>query len=198
MLCAMPRQVDHEERRREIIYSVWRLITTAGIEGVTFRHVAAKAGISLGQVQHYFADKNDLVRCGCEEIVRVARARFEAASSGKEARERLRALLHQPIPATPGLRAGTIVWSAYRTKSLDDPEIARLIRSAEEHRRDVAEQLLGEFAVSPTRPAARRLLALADGLAIRVLVGLLPAEEALAILDTEVDALPSQGALPSR
>lgn len=192
----MPRQVNHDERRREIIHSVWHLIATTGFESVTFRQVAADAGISLGQVQHYFADKHDLVRSGCEEVLRLAAAHFDAESGSKAPLDQLRDLLHQPIPTTPEFRAGSVVWSAYRTKSLDDPEIARLIRGAEEGRRALAKELLDQLGGTTSGHAARRLLALADGLATHVLVGLISPGEAMALLDAEIGALPSQGPAP--
>ena len=37
----MPKQVDHEERRREIAAAVVRLAGERGLQGVTFREVAA-------------------------------------------------------------------------------------------------------------------------------------------------------------
>ncbi|MGK5632559.1 TetR family transcriptional regulator, partial [Streptomyces sp. URMC 123] len=47
----MPRQIDHEERRRLIADAVCALADRRGLEGVTLRDVAAEAGVSMGAVQ---------------------------------------------------------------------------------------------------------------------------------------------------
>jgi hypothetical protein len=39
----MPRQVDHDLRRRQIAEAVWRLAARGGLENVTLRQVAAEA-----------------------------------------------------------------------------------------------------------------------------------------------------------
>ena len=57
----MPRQVDHQERRRHIGQAVLRLISTHGLEAASLRNVAAEAGVSMGTVQHYFDDKQAML-----------------------------------------------------------------------------------------------------------------------------------------
>ena len=57
----MPKVVDHEERRSQIAEAVWRIATTRGLQGVTFREVAAEAQVSVSLVQHYFGTKAGLV-----------------------------------------------------------------------------------------------------------------------------------------
>lgn len=46
----MPKQVDHDERRREIATAVLRLVTTGGVEAASLRTVAGEAGVSMGAV----------------------------------------------------------------------------------------------------------------------------------------------------
>src|SRR5256714_15261601 len=43
----MPKRVDHEERRREIVEAVIRITLKGGLTAATFREVAAEAGVSV-------------------------------------------------------------------------------------------------------------------------------------------------------
>ncbi|GAA1451577.1 hypothetical protein [Nocardiopsis tropica] len=47
----MPRQVDHDLRRRQITRAVWRLATRGGLEHVTLRQVAAEDGTDVDHIR---------------------------------------------------------------------------------------------------------------------------------------------------
>jgi AcrR family transcriptional regulator len=57
----MPKRVDQEARRRRITDAVARIVERDGSAAVTIRRVAAEAGVSQGQIQHYFPGKDDLL-----------------------------------------------------------------------------------------------------------------------------------------
>lgn len=57
----MPKIVNHEARRLELLDAVWRVIARNGIEGTTMRAIAAETGWSSGVLQHYFASKRDIL-----------------------------------------------------------------------------------------------------------------------------------------
>jgi AcrR family transcriptional regulator len=57
----MPKIVDHEEQRRIIAKAAVEWIATHGLETLSQRNVAALAGRSKGNVQHYFPDKASLM-----------------------------------------------------------------------------------------------------------------------------------------
>lgn len=192
----MPKIVDHAQRRREIVTAVWSIVARHGLEGVTLRAVAAEAGISAGRVQHYYATRADLVRDGCRLMVEGAREHFFAQVAALPPLEALRTLLHRTVPTTESWTVGTIVWSAYHAKSVDDPEIAALVarahtegvrqaaRFVEAARRD------GVLAPGPDpERVALRLLATSEGYAARVMVGSLTADDALRALDQDLDDL---------
>lgn len=50
-----------ESRRARIADAVLELGSREGIERVTLRAVAAEAGVSMGQIQHYFASREDML-----------------------------------------------------------------------------------------------------------------------------------------
>lgn len=198
----MPRNVDHAERRAEIVLGLWGVIHERGLEGVTFRAVAESAGVSVGRIQHYFASKDELVREGCTRIVAAARKGHESRTAHSGAAPSLRDLVASPIPRSESERLGAAVWYAYLARSASDPRIAEIVAAALEDSRRRAARLVEELR-GPRRPEhpeadpgeARRgeleqealtLLAVGEGLAQRTTLGTLAVEDALLVVDEEL------------
>src|SRR5882757_5398898 len=57
----MPKIVDHDARRREIIEAVWALIARRGLDAVTMRDLAAEAGYANGALAGYFRNKDEIL-----------------------------------------------------------------------------------------------------------------------------------------
>ncbi|MBT2522576.1 TetR family transcriptional regulator [Arthrobacter sp. ISL-28] len=55
----MPKIVDHDQRRAELVEGTWRIIARDGIESATMRGIAAEAGFANGAVKPYFATKEE-------------------------------------------------------------------------------------------------------------------------------------------
>lgn len=180
--CPVPKLVDHDVRRREIAQAVWAVIAERGIEGVTLRSVAAEAGVSVGRIQHYYASREELVRDSCRELLKAAAQRFEAVDDTTPV-EKLRRLVLGRIPTTPEFAIGTSIWLAYEAKSVDDPVIAELVQRGHAGGVREAATLLGECGVTDASAVALRLMATAEGLAIRVLVGGLEPRGATGLLE---------------
>jgi TetR/AcrR family transcriptional repressor of bet genes len=199
----MPRVVDHAARRREIVHAVWFLLATRGPDAVSLRTVAGEAGVSVGRIQHYFAGKDDLLRRGCEAMIELAEEGFaDDPEEDPDPAGTLRRLVTQVVPATEEFRLGTTVWFAYLALGAGDREIARLIAGAKRGQEELAVRLVRRVVAArgirrgtDATATARRLLATADGLSVRVLVGDLSAADALSLLDAELDAL-RPGAAP--
>ena len=181
--CPVPKLVDHDVRRREIAQAVWAVIAERGIEGVTLRSVAAEAGVSVGRIQHYYASREELVRDSCRELLKAATQRFEAVDDDTTPVEKLRRLVLGRIPTTPEFAIGTSIWLAYEAKSVDDPVVAELVQQGHAGGVQEATVLLDECGVADAPAVALRLMALAEGLAIRVLVGGLDSRAAIDLLE---------------
>ncbi len=54
----MPKIVDHDQRRSTIASAAAEAIAADGIEAVTMKGIAERAGVTTGAVTHYFADKD--------------------------------------------------------------------------------------------------------------------------------------------
>jgi AcrR family transcriptional regulator len=57
----MPKVVDHEKRRQELIATAALVIAERGLERTTLKEVAHAAGFSANLIAHYFDSKNDLL-----------------------------------------------------------------------------------------------------------------------------------------
>ncbi|MFI5952782.1 TetR/AcrR family transcriptional regulator [Cryptosporangium sp. NPDC051539] len=98
----MPIQVDHDERRRLIAGALWTLARSRGLGRASLRDVAAEAGMSLGQLQHYFPTREALIDYAVELVGAQTKARLKTALAalgpGPHPRDVLRVLLLEMFP----------------------------------------------------------------------------------------------------
>ncbi|WP_158604370.1 TetR/AcrR family transcriptional regulator [Nocardioides mangrovicus] len=94
----MPKIVDHDQRRAEVLEATWRVITTVGLHGATTRRIAQEAGYSNGVLAHYFADKADILTSALQMVHARVRGRMEAAVSRTEGLAAFRAVLLEALP----------------------------------------------------------------------------------------------------
>lgn len=57
----MPKIVNHDDRRRELIEACWTVLSNQGVEGFSLRNVAAAANCATGRITHYFANREELL-----------------------------------------------------------------------------------------------------------------------------------------
>jgi TetR/AcrR family transcriptional regulator, transcriptional repressor of bet genes len=196
----MPKQVDHEERRRQIAEAVCRLAGRQGLEGVSLRHVAAEAGVSMGLVQHYFSTKDEMLlftfQTLSEHVERRIGAAVGAVPQPPAPKTLLRAMLKELLPLTDQARAEVPIWTAFLARAIVEPSLAAPLREGGGLMRDFvaghirAAQRSGDAddRLDPRQEAAT-LLALADGLMIRATIEQEPAEATLATLDYHIDRI---------
>lgn len=118
----MPRLVDHEERRRSIIETTWRLIADQGIENASMRDIARECGYAApGVLAHYFPNKDALLRASYELICERTNERIAAGTQGRRGLSALRRLCLEIIPAEPltvvEARVAISFWERAQTES---------------------------------------------------------------------------------
>lgn len=78
----MPKLVDHDAYRAELLDGCARLFADRGYGGLSTREVAEAVGVSTGTLYHYFAGKRDLflrlVEHLTEQLVEVVRSQLRA------------------------------------------------------------------------------------------------------------------------
>lgn len=188
----MPAPTDHVARRRRIAEAVWLTIAEHGIEGATMRKVAAAGGISVGQVQHYFAGRDELLRYSCQAMVDLA-AEAPAVAGGLAQRplESLRELLALALDQSTAYRLGARVWAAFVAHAVVDEVVGRVVVEAQRGLEQEVARLLR--AADRDESEARGLVALGEGLAQRTLTAALTTDEAVAVLDRALARLPAPG-----
>ncbi|MFJ9697050.1 TetR/AcrR family transcriptional regulator [Kitasatospora sp. NPDC101183] len=180
----MPRQVDHEERRRRIADAVCLLIDERGLEAATLRDVAARAEVSMGAVQRCFRTKEEMLRFALAHIGARITGRVRARPVG-DVQDAGGALAHAVTEVAllrEEHRAEARIWLAFVARAAVNPALAEVLRAGYEEFEQVLLRLLAEAGAGAPRREARTLLALADGLTAQVLVGRLGAGEAEELL----------------
>ena len=185
----MPRIVDSDARRHEIVLGVLQVMITRGIESVSLRSVAAAAGVSMGRVQHYFASKEDLLVHACRTMADLATENYQETTEATP-RQRLQQLLHQAIPNTPKDIAGLSAWYMFTTAAPLHPGISTVLNGGWSALHAEICSLLAEVPHPPgSTPEARAhlLAGCLDGLALRVINETLTPEQAHVALDAAID-----------
>lgn len=94
----MPKIVDHEARRHELLPAVWAVLGREGVNGLTIRSIARETGWSVGVLQHYFPTKRDMIVSAHELAYARAGERIRTATVGKPALVALEALMEEALP----------------------------------------------------------------------------------------------------
>jgi AcrR family transcriptional regulator len=94
----VPKIVDHELRRQELLSATWRVIARTGIVGVTTREIAREAGVSTGVLAHYFADKEELLAGALRLSHQQVYARVRERTQGLLGLDALRVVMLEALP----------------------------------------------------------------------------------------------------
>ena len=169
----MPRVVDAEQRRSELVEMTAREIARVGLERVTLRDVARVGGWTTGIVSHYFVDKRALLtatfRSRATLAGRTAAALIEAGATPLEA------FVDAVLPLDEDRLLNWQVWLAFWGTAVGDPELSEAQRQRHEHFQHDLEQALRvereHGRLAPGRDLAheaRRLITVLDGVAVQV------------------------------
>lgn len=194
----MPKLVDREQRRQEILEVTWRLMATRGADAATMREIAREAGYANGALAYYFANKDELVEAAYVHVFEQTNDRIRAAVAGKRGVAALRAFLVEVVPTTEVTRLEARIVLPFWNRTVTDERLARLNDAAMQRwRRDIRELLRqgredGDVTVATADDVlADQLLALALGLQVLALLpdSPTPAATQLAMLDAALAGL---------
>lgn len=150
----MPRIVDHDIRRAEVIGIASELVASGGLDALTVRDVARAAGYSTAIVSHYFADKQDLLLKVYQAAVARAQTRLDLALA-QDAGD-IVACLDALLPIDRARYRDWQIWFAFWGMAIADAHFAS------EQRRRVQDAIQMVRAVFQARAASGRLPATAD------------------------------------
>lgn len=177
----MSRTADHDARRRQITDAFRQVALRDGARRVTIAGTARAAGVSVGLVQHYYADKDALVADAMHAIRADVEGRVEAATALAEARhERIEDMvfagLCELLPLDERRRAEAYLRHSFAGLALEDQRLARRLRESEASLTARAVGAIengvacGEVTDATTAPlVGHELVVLAEGLSARLL-----------------------------
>ncbi|MBO3743030.1 TetR/AcrR family transcriptional regulator [Actinoplanes flavus] len=195
----MPKQVDHEQRRRLLAEAVFAVIGTRGFEAVSLRDVAVQAGVSMGTVQYYFPTKHQMLLFALGHMRQRVLTRMQATLAALDSptrRDVIRAATAVMLPVDEPGREEACVNIAFFSAATVTPEYAQQLRDGYERILTVSTANLREAArlgelrdgIDPDREAPA-LYFLTQGLVGPILIGLYQPAEAMSLIDDHLDRL---------
>jgi DNA-binding transcriptional regulator YbjK len=198
-----------ELRRRSILDAALRVVAAGGVEAVTHRRVAAKAGVPLGSTTYYFASRDDLLREAFRHHAAAVYGAVDAIADEVPLRGPADVVAFLVAMVRRELESRELIVVEYEliVRAARDPLLAREVAAYE---RNLAARLaegLERLGVAQSLDAARTLVALVRGFEIDCLTHAAPPLETLrarlelvlaALAPDGRSALASQRAKPTR
>jgi AcrR family transcriptional regulator len=170
----MPKEVDHDERREELLEAVWRVIARDGMDRATIRSIAAETGWSSGVLAHYFADKDDILGSALRLAYDRIRARWDHKLDGLAGIDALYELVLDNLPLDDERELETKFLMNYWSRELRggvgvprrSPTLIELLTTLARDGQHAGEISRDE----PPEDIAERLLGLIDGFSLHALL----------------------------
>ena len=208
MMGPMARQADHNERREIFAAAALRVIMRAGVGGLTVREVAKEAGFTTGALTHYFQSKDQVLIEASEYSAKLVRPKMERSAKDASAVDALRKVIADALPTTVANRGMWRIWVGFWERSSYNPDVARVMRLRYDEWRNRLAVIIRRAQDQGEMPsdfdadlAAQELIAVIDGIAVQVLLGVgkIPAARQREMIETRI-AVMAAGApsLPSK
>ena len=156
-------------RRERVTSAVLAVADEHGLDRATVREVAARAGVSIGTVQHYFPTKDAMLVAAFEEVVRRIRARIDALRLSGGTRDNLVSVLRELLPLDDQRATEVRVQLAFNARAMTDPELAAVQRAILTELHQALSAVLAALpgaSAAEAATTAHLLVAAADGLAL--------------------------------
>jgi AcrR family transcriptional regulator len=180
---SVPKIVDADVRRQDVVEAVLRIIAVDGLERASLREVADEAGLAVGSVRHYFAGSEELLAYSFATVVDRIVSRLEEAlpavaaarPDSTEQRAAVMVLLAGLLPLDETRAVEACAWMAFKNAARTRPFLGA--ESDRSHREVAAVAGQVVAALMPADEAqetlvieAERLLATLDGLCMHALL----------------------------
>lgn len=193
----MPKVVDHEERRQQLVEAAWRVINRVGLERTTIREIAAESGSSTGALAHYFRTKDDILRSALERADDEIRVRLEGIPPEAHPLQTLRHTLAQALPLDDRRAFELTLDVNFWARALNQPSLRALQHRDHDVWRDIVKNAVIDAQRVGALDRGRRaedvtdiIVAFVDGLGLQGLVypELLTPERITGLLDAQLEA----------
>lgn len=194
----MPKIVDHEVRRQQLVEAAWRVINRVGLEHTTIREIAVEAGCSTGALAHYFRTKDDILRSALERADNDIKDRLDAMPSTAPPTVRLRHALAQALPLDDRRAFELSLDVNFWARALNQPSLRALQHRDHDVWRAVVFGIVAEAQAAgeldgalSTEEVTDIIVAFVDGLGLQGLVypELISPSRIVRLLDAQLTAL---------
>ena len=169
----MPKQGMGPIRREQICRAAAKVISEQGFAGTTMRMVAEEAGVSTGMLNHYFANRMDMLEETLIFVSKRQQARESAATEGtKPGEQRLRRLVRSMLPTDQETTEAWRVWIAAWGASVRLPQLRTVLGARNSLGYNILEHGLEGIVnadSAETLPYAWQLDALVNGLVLQAI-----------------------------
>jgi AcrR family transcriptional regulator len=138
----MPKKVDHDARREELVLAAWRVIAANGIDEVTIRDIARESGYSSGVLAHYFKNKDDLLAHALRLSHTRIRKRYDAEVETPVAADALKAILIDNLPMDEQRDMETRIEMSFWARALRNEELHEIQQKESETLRELLRELV--------------------------------------------------------
>ena len=127
----MPKIVDQDERRRDIAQAVWTIIARSGLKGATIRKVADECEMSVGSIQHYFKNQNELYQFSMDLMIQRASERMNnlgeyEPENGAAAVQHVIQMLQQMLPLDQERHTEAQTWLVFSAEAVSNKELQEM------------------------------------------------------------------------
>lgn len=165
----MPRQVDHGQRRDELVDATLRVIEREGFAAASVRRVATEAGWSTGSLRHYFPQQDALVEAALVRVTEAAATRLVPRiialerADRREVAGRAVALLEELLPLDAARRGEWALWNALVEPAAPPARLATWRRAGWLGARHQCRRVVARLADPAGAPIASAGVASGDG-----------------------------------
>lgn len=112
----MPKIINHELKRKEIIQYAWQSISNRGAKGSTVRQIAKLSNMTPGQIRYYFPNHSELLNAVMSEVEIKVKRRIEKIISDNKLQtiDMVNEILLTVLPIDDERLADMEVWMAFR------------------------------------------------------------------------------------
>ncbi|WP_372595306.1 TetR/AcrR family transcriptional regulator [Actinotalea sp.] len=120
----MPKIVDRDARRREIVAAYLRLAARDGIEQATSRALAAEVGMSTGALWHYFAGFDEVLSGAFRLVYENTNERIDERCRGLRGLQALAVMLGEILPMGDVTHEEALVVVSFWGRVPTNPDLA--------------------------------------------------------------------------
>lgn len=124
----MPKIVDHEMRKTNIVNTSASIIAERGFDNLTIRGLASELGISTGMITHYFDSKDEILFAALQDIHARFYQRVEAAIGDLKGIDAIRNRMRVSLPLTKVIRKDWSIMFQFWGRASHHPTYSRFMK----------------------------------------------------------------------